>query len=158
MLRRIIEWRATSVLQTCLVLVCILSVSALSSPECLKAIKADQHMKAGVCRPSCGSLRLPADGRTFLGRLSTECSALMQQYRRPGVDSGSKCGFTDHEGVECPNLKSMSRAAQVNIVQAENAHPFAMCTIAKSGCTHLRKLLRAIMLYPEPLLNDETAS
>lgn len=142
-----------SVLQTCLVLLCILNVTSLSSPQCLKAVVADRFMKPGVCRASCGSLGQPADGGTFLGRLSNKCIAKMQQYRRPGVGPGSKCGFSNHQSAECPSQRPIQRSkpTEVNIIEAKNAHPFAICTIPKSGCTHLRKLLQAMMRYPEPL-------
>lgn len=128
----------------------VISVSSLSSKDCLRAVQDERRSNPGVCPQPCGALSTPADDQTFLGRLSEECVATMERYRRPDVNSGDFVGYTDQDNLFCIAEKASS-TLQLSIIEAENSHPFGMCTIPKSGCTHLRKLMQAMMHYPDPL-------
>lgn len=131
---------------------------ALATPsrDCMHHVTRALHSGQMRCEDAvCGPLRTPTDLRlTFTERLSGECKAQMDAYRMLNTTSRSDSLVAAQPGGQASKCAADLSAANPNnpvVVQSRNAAPFMMCTIPKVACTNFRKLLRVLMLYPEPL-------
>lgn len=129
----------------------------LDSRQCNTAVKG--YIREGTeleaCPNAlCGQLRAPADGLTFLDRLSPECRATMMSMRGPevpdnrfGLDPNALENF---RGTHCPKAWGSTYPSSSVVVDHPAIHPFTMCTVPKAGCTSLRRLMHAIIHTPDP--------
>lgn len=142
---------------------------ALNSRECITKVKSlDSSTGRDVgelaCpRSVCGPLDIPFNGTTageqqqqeqsFLKRLSPQCQDVMHTYRRAdletplGLHTKRDEETGEHRGP-CPDHRGATTPTNPVVVQAPGVQSFVICTVPKSGCTNLRKLMHAVMNYP----------
>lgn len=134
----------------------LISAQALQSQECInKALSLGTEQKQGRCpQPVCGALDIPETSESFLNRMSPQCQDVMKQYRR--LDVGTPLGLHldvnnetrkqkgGHSGP-CPERRGATTPTNPVVVQAPGVRSFVICTVPKSGCTSLRKLMHAVI-------------
>ena len=131
-------------------------VDAAPSRNCMHYVTRALHSGQMTCEDAvCGALRIPTDLRlTFTERLSDACKAQMDEYRLSNKTSRGEKLVAAQPGSKSKKCAADLGSANPNnpvVVQSGNAAPFMMCTIPKVACTNFRKLLRVLMLHPEPL-------
>ena len=109
----------------------------------------------------CGPLREASLRIPFSERLSPECQTVMRAYQPKGPDAAAARLLRRkwHRVSKCAAERGSFGSASANnpvVVQSGNAPPFMMCNIPKVGCTNFRKLLRVLMLHPDPLPTGAT--
>ena len=145
------------------VLLLLAPAKALQSYKCVEEamygewLQQNQRCKKAVC----GALQLPdasgpPESQSFLQRLSPQCQDVMKAYRRQDLDARLGLQFDEDadaggqsvkEGKRgpCPETRGATTPTNPVVVQADGVHSFVICTVPKSGCTNLRKLMHAVI-------------
>lgn len=137
---------------------------AMHSRQCIQTALDTSNWRAngGCPHSSCGPLDIPSskESSSFLKRLSPQCQDVMLQYRRTdlqtplglqlGVNAG-EVGRSMKKGSAgpCPHYRGATTATNPVVVEAPGVHSFVICTVPKSGCTNLRKLMHAVINGPQ---------
>jgi hypothetical protein len=136
----------------------LVTCNALPSLECL-------HKAADLpwyrCRESVCEQLGTGQQTSFLQNLSPACRNVMLEYRTADrstfgflMPRKGKCMSLQHQGqvFRLGNARmsvAASRPTNPVVVEAPGIKNFVLCTVPKSGCTHFRKLLNAIIHNPE---------
>lgn len=95
----------------------------------------------------CGEI--PDSPVQFTSRLSDQCAALFDSYQ----SSWSKLGMSNlvsHDPLRPCDKKAAHSANNPVLVSSNTTATFALCTVPKSGCSNIRKLLFALVTDPIP--------
>eukprot|EP00892_Ulva_mutabilis_P004367 jgi/Ulvmu1/2301/UM013_0149.1 len=130
----------------CLGALCSLA-QALSSRDCASAILRPRAGNDPTCKAAniCGAI--PESPLSFSSRLSTQCAALFESYRSPWSKLGMSNLVSNDAARPCDKATAFTPNNPV-IVATNTTATFAVCTVPKSGCSNLRKLLYAIVNDP----------